>query len=60
MVMYELTTGRHRILSHTCLVCVDNVHFLGGVFFVGKIAEAVNAMQTLCWAPAVEYPIKKH
>lgn len=26
---------------------------------MGKLAEAVNVIQTLCQAPAVEYPIKK-
>lgn len=65
--MYELTAGHHRIriLSHTCSVCADDVglwgwcFFLLLFFFVGKLSEAVNVMQTLCRAPAVEYPIKK-
>lgn len=64
--MYELTAGHHRIktLSHTCSVFADNVcqSFLGFLlfFFMDKLSKAVNVMQTLCWAPAVEYPIKKH
>lgn len=28
--------------------------------FMEELAEAANVMQTLCRAPAVEYPIKKH
>lgn len=33
--------------------------FLKLFSFMDKQAEAVNVMQTLCWAPAEEYPIKK-
>lgn len=51
-----------RIRSHTWSVHADNVGFFFRCcdFFVSKLAQAVNVMQTLCWAPAEEYPIKKH
>lgn len=64
MEMYELPIGHHVWNKYTFphlleLYRLSMFWFWFFFHFVGKPAAAINVMQKLCWAPAVECPIKK-